>query len=373
MMMRTLFGTVVLLVVIGISLLIYRRVQIKNQDKTYTSYETTWEKEELGSSDASYRQFRDGVVKLTRDGIACLDNNGETLWNYGYSMRNPQVAIRGEYGAIADIQSNEALIFDANGISSKVTTSLPILKATISGHGVLAVVLDESGANYIQFYDKTGAALDIKIKTKLSGDGYPLDICLSPEGTGLVSSVVYLDQNSMQNQIVFYNFDTGQSESNRMVGLYNFGDTMFPEVSYISDSVVAAFGDDQVNLYSLHNEAKPDELKHIAMTGQIYSVFYDENQVGVICQTDNAARMLLVFSDTGKLKYQQEITFDYDSAEFSNGCAVVSNSMECLILNSRGKIRYKGTLDVSIKKVICTGDRTCLIMSSSSVKKIRFQ
>ena len=87
--------------------------------------------------------------------------------------------------------------------------------------------------------------------------GYPMDLSLSPTGTGLILSMIYMDQGSMQSRITFLNFDVGKSSSDRVVGVFPYGETLFPQVEYLSDARACAFGDSQIEFYSLQNEASP--------------------------------------------------------------------------------------------------------------------
>lgn len=66
----------------------------------------------------------------------------------------------------------------------------------MSGTGVTAAVLEDSASSYITFFKKDGTSLDITVKTNMSGDGYPLDIALSADGTQLMCSFVYLQEAS---------------------------------------------------------------------------------------------------------------------------------------------------------------------------------
>ena len=88
----------------------------------------------------------------------------------------------------------------------QATTVLPISKVAVSGTGVTAAVLEDSTSSYITFFKKDGTSLDITVKTNMSGDGYPLDIALSDDGTQLMCSFVYLQGSELKNRVVFYDF-----------------------------------------------------------------------------------------------------------------------------------------------------------------------
>lgn len=340
--------------------------------RTYHNTAVVWEKEDVGSTEASYEIFNNQVLKLTRDGVSLISAGGEILWNYGYKMTSPRAKILGKYGAVADIQSETAVIFGPDGVTGTVNTNLPILNFAVSSHGVLALEVDESDVNYIYFYDRTGNELDIRIKTKLSGDGFPMDLSLSPSGTGLMTSVVYMDQGSMQNRIVFYNFDVGKSDSNRIVGYFTYGETMFPEVQYLSDHAAVAFGDNQVDFYSLRNESSPKVQAAVEFDQEIYSVFTGDDRAGVIVGKDGG-RVLHVYNSSGHQLYETEVTFDYNNVEFSGENVLLYNGSDCQILTGSGRVRFEGTMDGSVAKIVMTGENSALMFSGTTCRKIRFQ
>lgn len=119
-------------------------------------------------------------------------------------MKSPVMAVNGSYGIVGDRQAQTAVIFGTDGMLGTITTTMPILGLTISAHGVAALMLDDTDSSVIQFYDRTGLKLDITVKNVLTETtGYPMDLSLSPTGTGLILSMIYMDQGSMQSRITF--------------------------------------------------------------------------------------------------------------------------------------------------------------------------
>jgi len=359
--------------VVLIALAVYFGLRTLKDTIHYTDTLQSVIKEDIGGADASYDQFKGSIIKMTGDGVSALDTDGEIIWSHGYSMSNPRMIKGDEYGAVIDLMQDSAAIFGKDGVTGTIKTSMPILGYAISDHGVLALELDSTDSDYIQFYDSTGRELDIRIKTMLSGDGFPLDISLSPSGTGLITSMVYMDQGSTQNQIICYNFDVGKNDSNRIVGTFAYGDTMFPQVEYMSRTRAVAFGDNQLNFYNMRNESKPVLLKSIGFTHEISSVIPGKEHVGVVAGTDEGDRMIYVYDDNGREVFSRELDFDYAKAEFSGSYLVLYNSSECRILSLSGRERFSGTIDGGISKIIMTGDSSCLLFSGSALKRVRFR
>ena len=58
---------------------------------------------------------------------------------------------------------------------------------------MVAAVLEDNDANYINLYKADGTKI-YTVKTSLAGDGYPLDISISPDAAKLVASYLYVDK-----------------------------------------------------------------------------------------------------------------------------------------------------------------------------------
>ena len=300
-------------------------VEFMESRKEYTSLQTVWETEGGGEGTA-YEAFGSNLIRYTTNGLAYLDHSGKAIWDYGYSMKSPLIDINGDYGVIGDRNAQTAVIFDRDGVRGTVTTTMPILNLTVSAHGVVALMLDDANASIIQFYDKTGLKLDIVVKNVLAEtSGYPLDLSLSPTGTGLLLSLVYMDQGSMQSRLAFLNFDVGKSSSDRVVGLFK-GESIYPQVEYLSDTAAVAFGDNQINFYSLKNEASPEIVKAIPCESEVQSVFTGDGLVGIILNGENGLYQLRVYDHSGEPQIARDIPFEYRKAEFSGEYLFFYNS-----------------------------------------------
>ena len=177
----------VILIAAGIGLFQYFRLY------QYTSYDVVWEKELKEGSFVGYMDFGGNVLKYSKDGASYIDNQGKEIWVQSFEMKSPTACVNGNYAAVADQQGNSIYIFDKSGPTGTATTLLPIIKATVSAHGVVAAILEDSTSNYIYFYKNDGSVLDVKIKALLNGEtGYPVDISLSPDGTQLIGAYAYL-------------------------------------------------------------------------------------------------------------------------------------------------------------------------------------
>ena len=215
---------------------------------SFYDYQVVWEKslaeenQEAAvkgeGSFCEYVDFGDGVIKYTKDGASYIDGRGKTIWIQSYEMKSPFVSVNGEFAAIGDKQGNSIYICDRSGCQGQATTALPILSLSVSAKGVVASVQEDSKASYIYLYKKDGSALDIYVKSLLSGDGYPVDVSLSPGGTQWITSFMYLDQGMIKNKIVFYNFGLGKNDPKRVVGVFlpeDLSDAMAGRVRFMDE------------------------------------------------------------------------------------------------------------------------------------------
>ena len=343
--------------------------------KEYSTLEVAWE-EEYASANAQYAEIGSQLIRCTSDGIACLDNAADSVWEYAYTMSDPVIVINGDYGAVGDREGTTAVIFNSDGVIGSITTSMPILDLTVSSYGVAALMMEDpdTGASYIYFYDNSGEELDISVKNVLTEtSGYPLDLTLSPTGTGLILSLIYLDEGSMETRMTFLNFDVGKSSTDRVVGVYSYGNEIFPQVEYLSDEMAVAFGDNGLVFYSLENEASPQEETTIALDTDIQSVFIGEDRIGVIVTGESSLYELQVYSTYGRLLFTHEVDFSYENAEFSGNFVVLYGNGQCLILNRIGVVKYEGSIEDSVQKIYFLNRRSFLQFGTESIKEMKMK
>lgn len=351
---------------------------IDNQNKQYTLCEEQWSKELTGNAYSQYASYAANVLKYGQDGASYINSAGDIVWTQAYEMRSPIVATSGSYAAIADQEGRSIYICDETGCQGIVNTTLPILNITIAGQGMTAALLDDGDVSYINFFDKTGARLDIELKLWMGGEGFPMSLCLSPSGTQLMLSCVYADAGTMQNRIAFYNFsEMGELADERMVGAFPIGNTICLEVAFLSDSRACAFLDNGVKFFSMENLTPktpllPEEGELRTYEQEIRSVFYGSGHVGVI--TESAEQMapyhLYVYDASGQLAFEKGIGFDYTMAQFSAYGVCLYNPSECVLYNYSGRLRYAGELGGSISALTSLSQSSLIRIGDEKVTQL---
>lgn len=325
--------------------------------RRYESYRVAWEKQVPASENgfAGYEAFGSNVLKYTKDGASYIDSRGKIVWSISYQMKSPVCYVNGSYAVIADRQGNSLYICNQEGQRGQAETTLPILRASISAHGVTAVLLEDSTASYISFFKEDGSELDWLIKTVMSKSGYLLDVSLSPEGTQVMVSNVYLQDGIMGNRVAFYNFsEYGKSYPDRLVGGFEeMKDSVIPRVRFLDEDHACAFGNGQVGFFSLENQTSPALLAHIKLEEEIKSVCYSDQYVGVMVENPEGESdyRLDVYSAGGKLKFSKQVSFQYKEIDIDGDMVILYNENSCEIYNMSGKCRFSGSFDFTFSAV----------------------
>lgn len=340
-----------LLVAIGSVSWIYYQHNYK-----YTGYEVNWELPVNEGSLVGYEYFGNNVLKYTKDGASYTDNKGKSIWTVSYEMKNPMVAVRGDYAVIADKQGNSIYICNKDGSQGNATTVLPISKAVVSETGIVSAVLEDSISSYIIFFNKDGSILDITVKTNMAGDGYPLDISISQDGTQMMCSYAFIQNGELKNRVVFYDFsEVGKNVPNRLVGGFDeqFAETMVGQVHYMGTPYSCAFSGKGLTFFSSKNLASPELIKEIPVEEDIESIFYSDEYAAVIVRNNSGEynNRLELYRKNGDFVMSRDFTFEYTGADIDGDLVILYNEDSCKIFNKAGVEKLDTTFDFAVSKI----------------------
>ncbi len=345
----------------------------------FSSYEAVWEKPLSKGSLVGYVYYGENVVKYSKDGASYIGIDGEQNWTESYEIKNPTISVNGEYIVIADQQGTTIEIFNKNGRVGTAKTLLPITKAVISQQGTVAAIIEDSSASYITFYAKDGSTVDVTIKSILSGDGYPTDISLSPDGTQLIAAYQYISAGQLCGRVVFYDFsEIGQNIPNRLVGGFDeqFESSLIGRVRFINSTYSIAAADTGLSFFTSKNLASPELITTVKPEGDIESLMISDNYVGIISKatSSNAQHILDVYKPNGGHVFKKDIDMDYSSADIDGNYIYIVSDSSCMIISTAGVVKYNGSLDKSamkLKKAKLPGEFICT--GAEAVYKLRFR
>lgn len=356
---------------------------------SFTEYQVIWEKSLLSEAQESavkgegsfceYRDFEDGVLKYTKDGASYIDSQGRVVWVLSYEMKSPVVSVNGDYAAIGDQQGNRIYICDKTGCIGQAATLLPILQVSVSAHGVVAALQEDAKASYIYYYERDGRAMEIWIKSLLSGDGYPVAMSLSPGGTQLLTSYMYLDQGMIKCKIVFYNFSLGKNDPNRVVGIFfpaDLADAMAGSVHFLDDSHAVIFTDKGLQFFSTRVETSPESVKQVLIEENIRSISSTQEYVGVV--TDNMEGenpySLKIYKNDGTPVFNKTFNFQYTGFDIDGDLVLLYNESACVAYNMTGTEKFNGTFDFTVSKVSAGRyPGTLLVTGPQMIKEIKLR
>ena len=349
----------------------------------YNSYEVVEETSVKNASVVDYVQYQNSLLKYSKDGAEYVDEKGKAVWNETFAMKMPAADVCGEYAAIADLNGNDVYIFNTQGKVSSTTMPYKICDIAVASQGEFAVILEGEKENYINIYDKNGEQIS-EIQTTIDKSGYPMDIDLSNDGEKLFSTYLYLDGAKVKNGLAAYNFGSvGQSENaDRLMGGYQFEDTIIPKVEFLNNNTICAFGDNQFTIYSMRE--KPSEKAKISFKEEIQSVVYNSDYIGVVVPNseekgndgEKAPYLLELYNTSGKRVLTKRIDFDYENVKMNGDEIVFTGGTECRIYTIKGKLKFSSTFQKNVVDMVPTGyNRRYIVLydSGSEVVKLKHE
>ncbi len=344
----------------------------------YTGYDVMSVTELTEIINGEYKAYGDYILRYSMDGISCMDKNGTLIWGQAYEIKNPIVDVCGNYVALAAQRGNEVYIFNRSGYQGEVRTQYPISKIRVAGQGVIAVMMEDSGNNYIKLFDTQGEEL-VGNKTSLEGEGYPFAYSLSEDGKKMAVSSLDIIGNSLENVVEFYNFsDVGQDYVERLVGTYQeeFADSLVPMIEFINNDTVCAFADNQLVLFRMREI--PEIITRIPIEEKIHSVFYNRSYIGLITahEAEGAQFQLRVYTADGRPVNGitgKAFAERYTHAFFADQSVVLYNEYSCEIINMNGVEKFHYTFEKNIVLFKYIAESRFTLITSSSISEIRLK
>lgn len=360
-----------IITIIGIVCALLLAVYLFCVYRTYNNYKVRKTIKIETGTNSQYQAFGEFVVKYSSDGISYI-NGTETIWNEAYEMKSPIVDVCGDYLAIADKNSNTIYIFNKKGKVGEVNTSYPIIKIEVAQQGVVAALLEEASANYIELYDKEGNLI-VSHKSLLNENGFPLSFSISNDGEKMMTSYLSIKEGSTENQVIFYNFsNVGKDEVDRMVGTFNqYGETIVPAVYFVSNEDAIAIGDNVLTIYKM--KEKPTIRKEIKFDKEIQKVFYNEKYIGLIFKNSkgDTPYKMEVYSLSGEKIMSKEIEMNLDHVKFAGKNVLMYDDVTCELISLKGVVKFNHVFTKQLDAIVpMENTNTFLIMTKNKIEEI---
>ncbi len=299
----------------------------------------------------SYYSVGDRILKCASDIAILCDDRNNTLWTYNYEMTNPAVVSRGGTFSVYDKNGTGVCVFDDTGLLGAYNTDLPVIAASVSSGGMLAVLLDDGVNTRIDYCDTSGELIST-IKTNLQTNGYPMSLSLSDNGNILAVSYLGIENNVQVTTICFYNFSAaGQKETDHIVASYRYENCIVPELRYLNNTECAAFGTDRLFLFGRSDI--PLEKKVIELQ-DIKSTFSDGSYFGVITASEQEGMRsdIHLFDQRGREVMTRSTDFSYTDVSMRDHEIFLSDRNSICVYSVLGDEKFRGTLGEMIREIV---------------------
>lgn len=345
------------------------------QTRYYTEYEVLESMEREDSSGTQFAVFQGNIIKYSKDGATCISTDNHMIWNQTYEMQSPVVDTCGDYAVIADKKGENIYIMDMQGSCGEIRTTMPIQRVQVANQGMVAILMEQNGTGYIHLYDRKGTFLaGGEVHTENSG--YPLDIAISNDGKKMAVSLLDVNEGNVKTTIVFYDFtSTGQKEIDNIVGRFSYADMVFPQVEFLTNDSMAAFGSGGAEIFE--DRETPQVGNKISIEREIRSIFYNDMYLGFVYANENkeAPYMMQVFDLEGKEVFAKDFNVEYQEIGFlENGEICVRGESEGAIFTLRGREKFHGNFQKNIKKVLSAGGiRNYIFLGEGETQRVRLK
>ncbi len=364
--------TVAAVLIVGVILVLYILSTSRSEYYVYNNKTDTEE-----NVDVSYETFADGYLKYSNNGIEYQKKFGRSQWNVALSYAHPFLAKSDSYAVLGDKGENSIILFNESGKVREITLKYPLVQATVSNQGIIEVILEGTGSNYIQVYAKNGELI-ADMRSSVDETGYPVTAAISPDGIQLAVSYYSILGNSAKTSIAFYDFSRQiQSDDVTLKGGFDYEDAIIPKLSFMDEDTVAAFGNSSTYFYNI--EDTPKVKKEIKFKQEIESVFENDRYIGYVLdnseEPEKGKYTLQVYNKKGARKLDKNLDMNYDSITMWGKEIIAVHENECTILNIKGNILFQGELEGDVIESImpAKGWRTYHVIFRDKIVEMKLQ
>lgn len=341
--------------------------------KSYSNFTVVSETPLSGASDnLSYRSFDEGYLQCSNTGLIFFDPDG-IIWDEPLSMARPLVDTCGKYAAVADMRQTDVYLYDRSGLAGRISSSHEIMDVEISDSGVIALATNDTDCSYIELKDIEGNDL-INVKRVFSSSGYLADITLSPDGTRLAASFIYISQGSLESRVLFYDFSNESSDDMLVGGFSQYKDTIITDVEFLGSNVVCALGDNALTFYSFSTE--PSIIsEELDLEWEIQSVSFSSGRALITAKDPEGANnyRAYVYNSEGKQLASLGFDFAYSRAFLAGNNVLLYSSTDCQLISFKGLKRFSGTFGGRISYLLPITSSRYILATSEKVQFIRLK
>ena len=347
---------------------------ILNNMRVLKNYELVKTSERTDVLTTSFVEMNGKLLKYSPDGVAYMDGDS-VLWSAAYSMQTPIVDICEKIAVVGEQKGSQVYIYSADkGQIGYFQTLLPIQKVKVASQGVVAAVLEDGEVTWINLYDTDGNEI-AKHRTSVAESGYPIDVSISPDGQKLAVSFLRTTKGVMNTKIAFYNFGSvGKAQSNNEMNSEIYENTVVPKVAYLNNTKAVAFRDNGFTIYE--GKQIPEKQAEVNMDQDIISIFYDDESLGFVFQSDLSEHKykIQLYNLKGKKTMEQYVDQKFQNIKLSSGKIILYDTDTFCIYSKQGRKIFEGKYREQITDIIkISGFRKYLVITKGSMDQVRLK
>lgn len=330
------------------------------RSKTYGDFRLTRKAEWNMTTDTSYLPYKSGVLKFNRDGAEAVAQNGQTLWNITYNMKDPIADVSGSYVIIADRGGKQFCIVDGSGEANRIEVLNNITYIDIAQQGVVAVMMSDVDKDYVELYSMDSISGETPLangETSVLSDGFPLDLAISKDGRKLVTSYMRLVENTLENWVTFYNFgEVGKSMFDHIAGDYKQGEALAPEIEFLTNDIVLVCRNDGFLLYTMQEIPKARAI--VTIEEEIKHLVWSDSYICVVLKntSDNDKYRVQLYDFNGKKKLDFTMNDDFEQILLSGEDLIFYSRLNCVIYTIHGREKFKGNFERNVEQIYSVND-----------------
>lgn len=324
----------------------------------YSGYAVTETSEKLDSSVTQYLDLNGKMLRFSGDGASLASAADTAIWSDSYQMSVPAAVSFGTVAAVYDQKGTQVAVYDEDGKLGSFQTEFPIMKASVSGQGGVALILEDSDNTLINYYSAQGSLI-ASSSSNMRNPGYPVDLSVSEDGLYMAVSYLIPDGDTISSYLAFYNFGSaGKNKEDNLVDGFRFAGVLVPKVQYLDNDTLIAYREDGFSVYK--GKQKPKETKSVTFEDEIVSSFSDGSNLGFVFANDrkNSEQpfRMEVYNDSGRRRMTADFDVVYDKIKFSGSQIIMNNATQISIFSMKGVEKFTGNIqEGNIFEVLKTG------------------
>jgi len=356
---RLLFTTVLLIVILILAGFIYANRSLLQVGSLNGGQQTVFNFE--SGQQFQFEKSKDNILVVNNEGITCVNQSGNHLWNIINHMSMPSIQTNGNYTLLFDRGSKTLATYNGSSKMAEITTDEKIITAKINSAGYIALVTNEVGYKAkIEVYDQRG---QVVYKWQL-GESHPVDVDISPDCKQLVAATLCTSSGKITGNITFVDID-----KEKIINETKRENSILISVKYNQNGSLNALGESELLGFNQKGENKWN-VNYEGRTLQSYHLENDSNIVLALIGSRNNT-VLNIYDHNGKKRGEYISDFQIKSLDVNDGTIAVSQQREIKLLNFKGKVKSQKTVQKDIQNIILLPQDKVAVIGGNTVNIIK--